>query len=81
MTELLEQPDLFPEYEAEKIMNPMIRQFGTGPQGTYCKDCKHIISKHHGNTYFKCELRGNTNGPGTDHRRSWQSCKKYLPND
>ena len=29
-------------------------------------------------TYFKCELRGITNGPGTDHRANWPACGKFC---
>lgn len=73
------QPDLFPDYDAEIVLNPMIRIFGTGPQGTKCKMCRSLVIIQPGqNKYYKCEKRGITHGPATDHRVNWQSCGKYA---
>ncbi len=58
-------------------VNPMVRSCGKGPDGARCKTCAHFIRKHYGKTFFKCEFRGNTNGPGTDHRANWPACSKY----
>jgi hypothetical protein len=58
-------------------INPCIAAFGKGPEGTRCKKCVHFIRKHYGGVYFKCALRGDTNGPGTDHRANWPTCGKY----
>jgi hypothetical protein len=64
--------------QPERI-NPMVRACGKGPEGARCKTCVHFIRKSYGGTYFKCEFRGNTNGPGTDHRANWPACSKYFP--
>jgi len=56
--------------------NPMLK-FGRGPAGKRCKECRHLFSKHYGNTYHKCRFRFDTNGPGTDHRVNWAACVKF----
>lgn len=58
-------------------LNPCIAGFGKGPEGTRCKNCVHFVRKHYGAVYFKCKLRGDTNGPGTDHRANWPTCGRY----
>lgn len=57
--------------------NPLRRRFGPGPDGATCKTCVHLFAKRYAGTYYKCALRGDTNGPGTDHRVRWPSCGKY----
>lgn len=57
--------------------NPCLSAFGHGPDGERCKNCVHFIRKEYSKTYFKCEFRGNTNGPGTDHRANWPACGKF----
>lgn len=57
--------------------NPCIPVYGNGPDGAKCKTCKHLYAKQFSKTYHKCELRGNSNGPSTDHRVNWPSCGKY----
>lgn len=61
-----------------KKQNPMIKACGPGPEGEKCKNCKYIIRKQFGNTYFKCQWRGDSNGPGTDHRVNWPACSKFI---
>lgn len=58
-------------------INPCIAVYGKGPDGTRCKTCIHIYAKRYANTYYKCELRKNTNGPGTDHKVNFPTCGKY----
>lgn len=78
MEDVGEQLELFPEIEEQIVLNPLIRFFGTGPQGTKCKTCKHLVINQPGqNKYYKCFKRGITNGAATDHRVGWQSCGKY----
>ena len=60
----------------KKRQNPMLK-IGVGPEGKRCKTCKYLIKKQYSNTYYKCHFRGNTNGPGTDHRINWQACSYY----
>lgn len=57
--------------------NPCIDVYGPGPEGKLCKYCSRLIRKQYANTYRKCGLRKNTNGPGTDHKATWPACKKY----
>jgi hypothetical protein len=56
--------------------NPMVRAFGK-LDGKKCKTCKHLIAKRWDKVYYKCSLRLDTNGPGTDHRVNWTACNKY----
>lgn len=53
---------------------------GTGPKGTHCKTCEHIVRSHHGNKhYLKCELMRSkwTSSYGTDIRASSPSCRHW----
>lgn len=67
------------DVERKKLLkvNPMVKVHGTGPEGKRCKHCTHFIIKQWGNRYFKCAFRGNTNGPGTDHRANYPTCGKF----
>ena len=58
-------------------VNPCIDQFGAGPAYKHCGDCIHMFSKRYDKTYWKCELRKNTNGAGSDHRKKWDACAKF----
>lgn len=60
-----------------KKQNPMVRAFGPGPEGARCRDCRHLRMKSFARTYYKCNLRVDTNGPGTDHRVRWPACAKF----
>ena len=63
-----------------KWVNPCVRSHGIGPEGSKCKGCALFIRKGYcSKKYFKCALRGNTNGPGTDHRANWPACGKFQP--
>lgn len=59
----------------------MVRAYGYGPEGKRCKHCDHCYVKSFAGRYFKCEFRGNTNGPGTDHRANWLACGKFKSDD
>lgn len=62
--------------------NKCVHLFGPGPEGKRCKECQLFIRKTgYRKTYFKCELRGDTNGPGTDHRANWQACGRFIENE
>jgi hypothetical protein len=58
--------------------NPCVRLYGDGPAEAKCKQCRLFVRKHFSKTYFKCELRGNTNGPATDHRANWPACGRFV---
>jgi len=58
--------------------NPCVALYGAGPAGERCKSCRLFIRRQKGKVYFKCELRGITNGPATDHRANWPACKRYV---
>jgi hypothetical protein len=57
--------------------NPCVRTYGLGPDGARCKTCELLQSREYANTYYKCSLRANTGGAGTDHRVNWKACAKY----
>lgn len=60
-------------------INPCVRLYGMGPENTRCKECRLLRRKGgHAKTYFKCELRGDTNGPATDHRANWPACGRFV---
>ena len=63
----------------EKVRaNPMIAAYGAHPEpDKKCKDCKFLIVKKYARNYYKCAHRGDTNGPGTDHRKHWPACRKH----
>lgn len=44
-----------------------------------CRECGRFERKRlHGRTYFKCDLIGDTNGPGTDKRLSDPACEMFI---
>ena len=44
-----------------------------------CKECGRFERKRlHGRTYYKCDLIGDTNGPGTDKRANDPSCEMFV---
>ena len=58
--------------------NPLVVLFGVGPQGKKCSECQHFLRlRYHDYTYRKCEVRGITHGKGTDHKASFDACKKF----
>lgn len=57
--------------------NPMLRRYGAGPDGKKCKTCRHLYCKEFAGRYYKCDLRGDTNGAGTDHRVNWPACGRH----
>jgi hypothetical protein len=62
-----------------KFVNPMVIKYGPGPLDKRCKDCDCIGlgGTAHVGRYYKCRYRGNTSGPGTDHRVNWETCSKF----
>ena len=61
--------------------NPCVRMFGKDAMDRKCKACRLLLRKvlRSSRVYLKCQLRGNTGGPGTDHRAGWDACKKFVP--
>lgn len=51
-----------------------ISYVGKGPEDKRCKHCAFFYEKVYSKKYFKCLFRGNTNGPGTDHKANWPTC-------
>lgn len=86
----MKQLSLFPpaDPDAERFdvrttnakQNPMVRLIGEYP-GEKCKNCAHFVRKHVTKTFFKCALRRDTNGPGTDIRANWQACARFQKSD
>jgi hypothetical protein len=63
--------------KSPEMLNPCVRLYGLGPEGERCKNCTHLFARHMGNTYWKCDLRKCTRGPGSDHRVNWPACGKF----
>lgn len=73
-----EIPDPLKAIALRKKQNPCIRAFGAGPENKRCKHCEHLYRKRWGAVYYKCDLRKDTNGPGTDHRANWPTCGRFI---
>jgi hypothetical protein len=60
------------------IDNPMHLAYGI-IETERCKTCIHIVAKHYGKVYYKCELRKNVDSCSvkSDHRVNWRACGKY----
>ena len=57
--------------------NPCVRLYGFH-KGAKCKTWVHLyLQGGVSGRYYKCDLRKNTRGPGTDHRVRWDACGKY----
>lgn len=78
--DLRQQHELWLEENEAKIeKNPMRRRAGPGPEGKICAECFHLmIVDYHDKRYFKCGLRGDTRGAGTDHRKKWLACSHFA---
>lgn len=75
---ILKFGDPLPKFPRTQKENPCLYVYGAGPRGKTCKTCSHLYLQ--GGTagrYYKCAMRSNTRGPGTDHRVNWPSCGKY----
>lgn len=61
-------------------LNPCVRLYGLGPVEFRCKHCR-LLFKHQPaiKSFFKCELRNLTHGPGSDHRANWPACGRFEP--
>lgn len=64
------------EQNVESV-NPCVNVYGRGPLEKMCRTCSHIKIRTFRRNYYKCDLRRDTRGPGTDHRLFWPSCSKY----
>lgn len=73
------QPSLFgdPTLETPKLpqsIRTMWRTYGKHPT-KHCRACPHLKHKtYHDQHYLKCEMYGDTNGPGTDWPGKWNAC-------
>lgn len=48
------------------------------PRDKTCGECKHAFRKsYHDKTYWKCERKGCSAGPGTDLRKWWLACSEF----
>lgn len=61
----------------QRKVNPLLHVFGKGPEGARCKHCRHLFANCCSKTYYKCDLRPFTRGPGTDHKANWPACGKF----
>jgi hypothetical protein len=57
--------------------NPCVRLHGLDPQGRKCSGCALLACNHKSRNYYKCRLRGITNGAATDHKFNWPACGKF----
>ena len=72
------QMGLFPDPPEPGNPNPMINKYGPDHGGRGCVDCKQLIRlEYHDKAYFKCLIRGVSNGAGTDHRKKWPACRLF----
>lgn len=60
--------------------NPMTGLYGMKPlepdgRQQICGNC--VFFRRGRKSYHKCEKRGITNGPGTDHRVRWPACRLF----
>lgn len=69
---------MFPQ--KAKGINPCVKAFGYGPVNVTCKSCAKLRRKQLAKNYFKCVLRGDSGGRGTDHKMNWPACGKYVRN-
>lgn len=59
--------------------NPLIGKYGAGPEGKTCGACSHLLAiHHHDKMYYKCEMVRLTHGPGSDFRKKWLACGKFV---
>jgi hypothetical protein len=56
--------------------NPMLEIHGETP-GKKCRDCKFLCVREFAKRYYKCEHRGCSASPATDHRVNWPACGLY----
>lgn len=43
-----------------------------------CGNCQHLYEHRVGGTYFKCTAHTMTHGPGSDVRKKWPACDKWV---
>lgn len=90
MTDEAQRIPLFPEWEQEHAqeiadaertperIQKMWRSFGRDNNAT-CGNCQHFQDfRYHNKHYFKCDLYGISHGAGTDWRKSWNACGKFV---
>lgn len=58
-------------------VNPCLALYGYGPDGKECRECSHMRYVQYSKKYWKCDLRENTHGAATDHRRRWPACGRF----
>lgn len=65
------------EYHDSAFENPMVVKYGKGPEGEKCKNCEHLYFRQYNRRFYKCRLRGDTHGPGTDHQVGHHACSFF----
>lgn len=85
---MTEEGGMFPEVEAwaERMKtdprhgnkNPLVRRYGLGPAGKKCLACDFGFFQSGGSRkFYKCRLRGVSNGQATDHSSRFDACAKF----
>lgn len=56
---------------------------GSGPEGEFCKTCKHLYRHERSKAYLKCNLMRHawTCGPGSDVRANSPACARWESPD
>jgi hypothetical protein len=57
-------------------LNPMIKLYGE-TLGKRCKTCIFLCCREFAKKYYKCQYRGCSGSPVTDHRVNWPACGKH----
>jgi hypothetical protein len=85
MTDLFEQHEMWKAMKLKEskdlaaIDNPCVRKFGPNDDKRMkCKTCCNLYGRVVSKTYYKCKLRVETRGRGSDHRVNWPACARYI---
>lgn len=82
MTELFPDTPPQPRNDWQGSPNPVVKKLGPDPEERICRDCTglyyHQLSQRDAR-YYKCELRKETSGAGSDHRVFWKACARFEP--
>jgi len=54
---------------------------GSGPDGEFCRTCRHAYYHETAKRYWKCALVKPTRGLKTDIRLKWPACSRWEPKE
>ena len=64
--------------DVERGIHPLRRHLPIVDNGHHCGDCDHLMHRHMGGSYLKCDLTPMTHGPGSDLRAWWPACPDWT---